>query len=158
MAHQVDIVSIKPFCFTIPPQSTNAGSSSPMEATEKEPMLPAMTTGINQDEVEQHGAQNRTYTQQQILPPDVNGQSSDVPLDQVYINNGMHPSTVLGSLESHFQALNMNGQKESPYDFEDHASEPTDNDDDEGEDDPVKLFVGQVSKPQAGVYRNLLMK
>ena len=45
-----------------------------------------------------------------------------------------------------FQALGMNGQQESLYDIEDGASEPTDNDDDEGEDDPVKLFVGQVSK------------
>ena len=118
-----------------------------MEAPEKEP---AMTTGINQGETVQQGVQNRTYTQQQILPPDVNEQSSDVPLDQVYVNTGMHPSIGIGSLESQFQALGMNGQQESLYDIEDGASEPTDNDDDEGEDDPVKLFVGQVSKLEAG--------
>ena len=115
-----------------------------MEAPVKEAVQPAVANGDHETE-EQLGNPPGTYIQQQNLALDVNGQMNPVmPPQQVYVNTGMHPSNGMDGLENQFQALGMNGPPEHLYDMEDDAGEPTDNDEEESEEDPVKLFVGQV--------------
>jgi hypothetical protein len=127
---------------TIPPQSSTI-LESPMEAPVKDPAQPVVATGDrHQGEAMHHGG---TYLPQQILPTEVSGQS--MPPLQVYVNAGMHNANGMAGLESQFQSLGMNGPSDHDhlYDLEDDdAGEPIDNDEDECEEEPVKLFVGQV--------------
>ena len=70
------------------------------------------------------------------------------PVTAVAINGGMPPQQVyvntamghLPALEQQFQSLGLN---ESP-DVGQHTAEGPDNDEEDNEADPVKLFVGQV--------------
>jgi len=68
-----------------------------------------------------------------------------MPPQQVYVHSGMHPQNGMADLETQFHALDMNGPPEHLYDLDNDAGEPTDNDEEGSDEDPVKLFVGQVS-------------
>ena len=70
-----------------------------------------------------------------------------MPPQQVYVNTAMGHHGMTG-LETQFHALGMN----EGHDLEDGDIEDgMDNDDEDGEEDPVKLFVGQVRLSQVVV-------
>jgi len=69
-----------------------------------------------------------------------------MPPQQVYVHSGMHPQNGMADLETQFHALDMNGPPEHLYDLDNDAGEPTDNDEEGSDEDPVKLFVGQIPK------------
>lgn len=118
-----------------------------------DPSQPVNVTGDRrQGEDIHHGG---TYLEQQILPTEVSGQN--MPPLQVYVNAGMHNANGMAGLESQFHSLGMNepSDHEHLYDLEDDAGEPIDNDEDEFEEEPVKLFVGQVRIFALSVSRGL---
>jgi hypothetical protein len=114
-----------------------------MEVAAKDAAPPVLSTGDrHQSEALHHGG---TYLQHQLLPAELNEHS--MPPQQVYVSAGMHHADGMAGLESQFQSLEMHGPSDHDqlYDLEvDDAGEPIDNDDDECEEEPVKLFVGQV--------------
>lgn len=89
---------------------------------------------------------------QQILPTDLNGASS-LPPQQVFVNTplDMPPQNGMSGLETQFMAMGMNGNGEHHGEQNGDVDQSgADNNDDEqeahSEDDPVKLFVGQIPK------------
>lgn len=86
----------------------------------------------------------------QILPAAENTMNGSIqmPPQQVYVQSAM-PAPVhhdMAGLESQFQSLGMNATTPEgpPQTGENGQAEEGDNDEEESEENPVKLFVGQV--------------
>jgi len=101
-----------------------------------------------EEEVDNYGQEGSQVPSQNYHPPTMNG---NMPPQQVYVNaNGMgHPG--MTGLETQFQSLGF-AQEDGGYDPNGHSQQNgdsatgDDNDGEDTEDDPVKLFVGQVRR------------
>jgi hypothetical protein len=77
------------------------------------------------------------------MPITMNGNSNNLPPQQVYVN-GNHHNAMMNGLENQFHSLGMTeGHAEDSHTL-DLEEEDNDGEEGGGEDDPVKLFVGQV--------------
>lgn len=76
-----------------------------------------------------------------------NGGTPSMPPQQVYINNGMPPPDMVG-LENQLRTMSMGHPSEQPRGPEeglnDEYDDDGDNDEETSDEDPLKLFVGQV--------------
>jgi hypothetical protein len=81
----------------------------------------------------------------QMHPVAAVAMNGGMPPQQVYVNTAMGHHHGMAALEQHFQSFGMNGVHDMGH--HDHDCEDDDNDGEDTEDDPVKLFVGQVRGP-----------
>jgi hypothetical protein len=126
--------------------TSGLGNSLDMQAMQNPEDQPPKISDGEGVKGEAEGAFVESDEQQPVIPPEVltNGVSL-MPPQQVYVNDESVMSSGITGLESQLMGLQMNPpgvNGEAPLNGEDH-------DDDELEDDeiePVKLFVGQVRK------------
>lgn len=76
----------------------------------------------------------------QMHPVAAVAMNGGMPPQQVYVNTSMGHHHGIPALEQQFQSLGMNEAQDVGH----HDGEGPDNDEEDTEDDPVKLFVGQV--------------
>lgn len=105
---------------------------------------PHEANGMHNEEVEEKHVSELPYESE--IHPNMNG---NMPPQQVYVHPGMgHPG--MTGLESQFQALGFRQEEASSTEpsstqTNPNADDEDDHEGDDGEDDPLKLFVGQVS-------------
>lgn len=103
---------------------------------------------VHQGDVDEaKGAPEHVYESHQISSQILPVMNGGLPPQQVYVDTAggmVHPG--MAGLESQFQALGFRQEEASSTEPSSSQTNPTgeDDDDNEGEDDPVKLFVGQV--------------
>ena len=131
---------------TTDPMST---TSAPAQVVAPKPPPPVVPSQMNGDAMppavdekkESPSADGYLPETQQMHPDAAVTMNGGMPPQQVYVNTGMVRHGMPG-LETQFQSLGMNDVPDVSH----HDGEGTENDEEGNEDDPVKLFVGQVRR------------